>query len=135
MAGSIELTGIEELLNNLKRMGKNVDDVAPRALRAGAEPIRQAASNLAPYDPTHAGPHLKDNIIVSDVQKDGSGELYVEVGPQRGDNNHFFYGKFHEFGTTKMKATPFVEPAFIAKRGECLDNIAAVVREVIERGV
>ena len=135
MAGSIELTGIDELLNNLKRMGKKVDDVAPRALRAGAEPIRQAASDNAPYDATHAGFHLKDNIMISDVQKDSKGEPYVEVGPQRGDNNHFFYGKFHEFGTSKMKANPFVEPAFIAKRGECLNNIAAIVQEVINRGV
>ena len=153
---SIEFTGIDELLANLKRIGKNLKDVTPRALKAGAEPIRQAASQIAPYDPNSPGPHLKDNIIVSDVytatlwdletqmpsgnrlsagdhSKDG--DSYVEVGPQRGAVDKFFYGKFHEFGTVKMKATPFVEPAFYAKRNECMENIAAVLREEIERSV
>ena len=139
----IELEGIDEFIRNLERIGKRIEDVAPKALAAGAEVIRREAAKRAPYDTTSRnlakryspGRHLRDNIATSDMKRSADGELYVEVGPQRGDNNDFFYGKFLEFGTVKMPSQPFVEPAFLEKRKECLDIIAGVVRQEVERGV
>jgi HK97 gp10 family phage protein len=42
--------------------------------------------------------------------------------------------KFLEFGTVKMPAKPFLEPALIEKRQEALNKIAEVVRRAIESG-
>jgi len=131
----IELTGMNELLQNLQKMGKNVDAIKPKALNAGAEVIRKAMSDKAPRGvkrtntwqykagKKYAVEHLKDNIVISKVINDS-----VEIGPE----SHFFYAPLLEFGTSKMRAEPFAEPAVIEKKSEALAIMADVVREAIE---
>ena len=121
----IDLTGMSELLNRLQSIGGNVKAVEERALYAGAMVIRRAISDAAPTGvkrpqtwqfkagKKYAIYHLKDNIVVSKVK--GTGVIrYIDVGPGK----HFFYARFFEFGTVKMDAQPFMEPAFLAKKAE-----------------
>ncbi|MNP81582.1 hypothetical protein D3C76_1799800 [compost metagenome] len=70
---------------------------------------------------------MADNIIVSNVRSDG-GQKFILVGPQRGDNNKFFYGKFVEFGTSKMAARPFMGPAMTESTVQIVQAMAEVVR-------
>jgi HK97 gp10 family phage protein len=137
---AFELTGVNELIANLERVGNNVEQVKKRALNEGADVIKQSAKQKCPRDTSarnlakkySTGKHLADNIIISDVKLGSNGKPYVEIGPQLGDNNDFFYGKFLEFGTEKMDAQPFMEPAFIEKRQQALDKIADVIRGAIQ---
>ena len=132
--------GVDEFLDNLRKIKNNANEAGKRAIVAGAEVIRKAASEKCPRGSSAAslakkyskGQHLADNIIISPVKVE-NGEGFVEVGPQRGDNNDFFYGKMIEFGTIYMDAQPFVEPAVIEKREEALETMANVLREAIER--
>lgn len=134
----IEMTGMKELLANLDKVGKNVDQAKEKALRAAGEVIRKAAAEKCPRGSTakslgkkySKGQHLADNIVVSPAKSE-RGHMFVEVGPKRGDNNDFFYGKMLEFGTVKMPAQPFVEPAIREKSGEAMDAMADVIREAI----
>jgi len=135
----IELSGMDDLLRKLDKTRNNVRMVRARALQAGAEVIRKAASEKAPRGSDaevmakkySKGKHLADNIAVSSMKSDSDGN-YVDVGPERGDNDDFFYGKFFEFGRENMSARPFIEPAIKEKRDEALDKMAEVIREAIE---
>lgn len=56
--------------------------------------------------------HAVDTIRRGAVQRDkDSGDLYVMVGPKRGDNSPSFYLKFLEYGTIYIQAAPFIRPA------------------------
>lgn len=136
-----DLDGADELMAALRRKTQNVRRESGAALTAGAEVLRTEVERRCPRDESarnlskkySPGQHLADNIIISEVKEDFVGNQYVEVGPTRGDNNDFFYGKFLEFGTTKMsQAKPFVEPAYRAKKSAVLKKMAEVVRRVIE---
>lgn len=127
---AFELTGTDELLANLERIGNNVEQTKKQALKEGADIIKQGMSQKCPRS-TQQGRHLADNIIVSDMKTGIDGKPYVEVGPQKSSNDEFFYGKFLEWGTVKMKAQPFAEPGFIEKRQAALDKIADVIRRAI----
>jgi HK97 gp10 family phage protein len=89
---SFELTGMDEMLAELERIGSNVDDVVDEALHVGAEIIRESAKQKCPRS-TKQGRHLADNIIISDVKKDSNNKAYVDVGVKKSDNSEFFYGK------------------------------------------
>jgi HK97 gp10 family phage protein len=128
---SFELTGINELIEELERRGNNVEQIKTQALMQGAEIIKESMKQKCPRS-TQQGQHLADNIIVSDLKEDIPGKPFVEVGPKKSDNNEFFYGKFLEWGTVKMRAQPFAEPGFIEKRQAALDKIAEKIREALE---
>ena len=121
----IELTGIDELLNQLRRKLQNASSrVENKALQAAGEPLAEAMRqkvNRSGYKYAH---HIKDNIRVSRVQR-REGVKYVLIGPNRktGWRAHFL-----EFGTSKMSAKPFVEPAFHEKKGEALQILADEMR-------
>jgi len=57
------------------------------------------------------------------------GEAYVGVS-WRGDA---YYGRFLEFGTSRMPARPFLRPAFDARSNEALGIFMDRLRENIER--
>lgn len=119
----IELSGMNEMLQKLEKMGKNVDKVKEKALKAGAEKIRKPIADLAPRSKI-PHEHMADSIIISEVKKDTGGNEFVEVGPEKSK----FWAKFNEFGTVKMKAHPFVEPGFLQGKKEALEAIAEVVK-------
>lgn len=153
----IELTGMKELLANLNKVGTNVKAARQRALLAGAEVIRDAAEKKCPRGSDaeslakkySKGQHLADNIAISSPAMEGNDE-YVNVGPAKGDNDDFYYGKFLEFGAAAheikikkgpykgmkinhpgIKPQPFVEPALIENRDKATEAMAAVIREAI----
>ncbi len=123
----IELSGMNEMLQKLEKMGKNVDKVKAKALKAGAEKIRKPIADLAPRSAI-PHEHMADSIIISEVKKDSDGSEFVEVGPEKSK----FYAKFQEFGTVKQKAKPFTEPGYLQGKKEALSTIAEVVKGAIE---
>ena len=137
------LEGVEGVQVRFDKLEQIVKDTERQIILVGARIIQLEIGRLAPYDSDSArnmakkyspGKHLKDNISISGFLTDGAGRLYVLVGPSKGDtssNNDFFYGKFFEWGTSKMAARPFVEPAVISKRREALAAMAQELRRAI----
>ena len=116
---------VEHFQKAVESIAVRVKAAERKAILAGAKIIQDEIIKLAPE---RTG-NLKRNIVISEIQKDADGAEYVDVGPEK---NKAFYGKMLEFGTTKIKAKPFLEPAFIAKRKEALEAMGEMVKEAVE---
>jgi len=119
------LEGMDEILERLKELGQRAGPVENQALYAGAKIVKHNASQRAPRSAA-AKEHLADNIVISEA-KQGEGNKYVEVGPKA----PFFYGKFLEYGTSKMTARPFLGPAQAESKGEVLE----IMRQTLKAGL
>jgi HK97 gp10 family phage protein len=129
----LSIDGMPELLRKLEQLGRQGEQIRDKALLEGAKIIQEAASqkvNLGPHKE-----HLKDSIVVSEVNDDGT----VDIGP---DRDHF-YGLFVEFGrsagtyktkTGKQKSYPaappypFLQPAFEENKEQVQQKMADVIR-------
>lgn len=124
MSVDMDFSDIDILQKKLEEMGRKGSALENKALIAGAEIINKEIIKNAPEDTGHAKQYLK----VSKVSKE-KGRKVVKVGISRGDNSEAFYLKFHEYGTSKMSARPFMRPAFERKRKEALEATHKVIKE------
>lgn len=121
----IQLQGIDQLLNELRRRSESAAKrVESKALKAAGEAMAGDMKRRAPYSSLDKI-HLRDNIVVTNVRRK-DGVKYVLVGPNKRVS---WRAHFPEFGTTKMAATPYITPAFIAKRREALEVMAEELRK------
>ena len=123
----INVDGMEELMQRLKQMGDKTGKIENNAIKKAASIVQESASRKAPRSlkiskNNYGRGHLSDNIGISSV-KNKEGYRYVEVGPQKADRSPYYYGKFLEWGTSKMKARPFMQPAYEENKKEILDTI------------
>lgn len=124
---TVKVEGLDGILDALEEIPKIATEknVVRRALVDAAEPIRAKWADLAPYDATDQGLHLRDSVIVAEKttskQGDASappGGVTVFVGPDSKLPRH--HGIFMEFGTFKDQAQPSGRPAFDSKKYEAL---------------
>jgi HK97 gp10 family phage protein len=116
MKMKVRIEGGAALARTLNALPDKVSkSVRMQALRAGAEPLQQTMSQMAPRRP--GPPDMADHIVVSAVRKGGVTSIIsdedtsaVAVGPEK----KFFYGFFQEYGTVHHAAQPFARPAFDA---------------------
>lgn len=125
MASEMKVEGIEDLMSRLNSLGERIATrTENKALREGAEVLQEGISKRAPRD-TEA---LAEHIVKSGVKQSEVGK-YIEVGP---DSKHF-YGLFHEFGTVKMPAHPFMGPALEEDSKEVMNAMAEVLRKELAK--
>lgn len=117
----IEFDGLEELANKLENTANNVEKGKDEALLAGAKVMQEATKKLAPVRAVGGG-NLKDHVNISDVE-DGEIQVYVD---QQGKA---YYGYFHEIGTSKMRARPFMGPAFNTSKHQIERAIADKIKQ------
>jgi len=122
VADNMTLEGMDEILAKLMELGQRAGPVENQALYDGAKIVQANASQRAPRSET-AGEHLADNIVISEA-KQGEGIKYIDVGPSA----PFFYGKFMEYGTTKVAARPFMGPAKAESRKQVLETIKQTLK-------
>lgn len=143
MADSVKVTvnGIDELKRALAELpGKLRRKVLVKALRAGAKEVQKAARVAVPVlsapSPYRTKGLLKRKISVrvsKESRRAGDVGVFVNVRPaakgQRGAKSKLdpYYWRFVEFGTKKMTARPFMQPA-----AEALPQaLAAFEREAV----
>nr|WP_208461157.1 HK97-gp10 family putative phage morphogenesis protein [Clostridium botulinum] len=122
----MELDGLDELIRKVQDMGRAGTMIENRALKKAGELIVEEAKNNVPFRKGK----LKEGLKVSGVRKK-NGNKFVLAGIQKGDNSKIFYGKFLEFGTSKMKARPFMGPAYESKKEEAKE----VIKEELRKGL
>lgn len=132
MGTELNLEGMDQLLASLQTLGNKASRVENSALRAGAGVLQKEIEKRAPRSPMSdkQAPdhrHAADHISVSKIKLKG-GTRHILVGIEKGDNSEFFYMKFHEFGTSKMPARPFMDPAARESRGAVLEAMGGVVK-------
>lgn len=123
----LDFSDMEKLQKRLDDMGRKGSMLENEALLAGAEVINKEIVSNAPERTGHAKKFLK----VSKVSKE-KGIKVVKVGISKGDNSQAFYLKFHEYGTSKMIARPFMRPSFERKRKEAFEKTHEVIRKGLE---
>ncbi len=136
----VTFEGMDELLSRVQELGARASRLENQAVQAGAKVVqknisRRAPRSSQPRQPKESAPsqswrtgqHAADNIKISRVLKK-DGVKTVEVGVQKGDNSHYFYLKFKEWGTSKMQAEPFMEPAAEESKVEVVEEIKNVLK-------
>jgi HK97 gp10 family phage protein len=130
---AMKLNGGPDLAKALNALS---DELKPKVLLEGlktaAEPMRDEMARLAPRGPE--APHLADSMTISRTTKiEGvrltEDEVAVAVGPAK----DFYYGYFHEFGTVKMRARPFMRPAFDGQGESALQSLAQIFWTILKR--
>ena len=122
----IELKGVQEILDRLQVVGANIGKLENKALMNAAEPVLQDAISNVLVDTGK----LKEHLNVGKVRKK-DGVKYIDVGISKSDNSKVFYGKFIEFGTTKIAAKPFLGPAIERNKAK----VEAIIAETLKEGL
>lgn len=112
---SMKFEGLTSLLRELERLENKAlaESVRAEALNKGAEILKEEVIKQAPK---RFG-ELKKSISITPENE----KVVVHTGDA-------FYAHFLEFGTTKMSAKPFMEPAFNAKKEEIQEAMAEVIK-------
>jgi HK97 gp10 family phage protein len=137
MSKEYEIVGLSDLLKQLKELPQVIEKKCLRnAMRAGAQIIRKAAQDLAPK---RTGLLSKAVRVVFKHKLSKNGRvvynIYISKKPKvvrRGVPIWAFYWRFVEFGTPKMGAKPFLQPAFDATNREAASVIRGKLAERIE---
>ncbi|MGI2748650.1 HK97-gp10 family putative phage morphogenesis protein [Bacillus cytotoxicus] len=137
MADGVDFIGFDRLITGLEAMGARGKEIEDKALAAGGEPIRKAIAERAPRsttpkppsksEPWRTGKHAADQIKVTKARLEG-GVKTVKIGLDKADRSPWFYLKFHEWGTSKMPAHPFVEPGFNASKAAAVRAMTDILK-------
>ena len=112
----VEVKGMEDILKRLKVLPEKIQSrVLVGAIRAGASSISKEMKLLSPKD---TGTLSKSIGIVKRRSKDKN-LVHFTVAPLNKKGG--WIAHFHEFGTSKMAANPFVRPAFESKGEETIE--------------
>ncbi len=112
------MNGLDELVNELQRTQSHMKQAEDAALKAGAKVMQEGAQAVVRVRKGI----LKEHIQVSDVEQ-GKIEIYVD------NQGRAFYGYFIEFGTSKMRAMPFMGPSFMRNRLKIEQAMADSLRQ------
>lgn len=159
MAEVIQVLGLKELEKKLLALGEEYGYRAAAkpvraALRKGAQVIQRSA--IANIHPHYKSGTLEGNIIVTSQGRAKPGLIDVKVtvrakakaykpnarnrksgkiGANYKDYGPLYYARFLEFGTSKMRAYPFLTPAFEANKGTVPGMIRDFLAIEIEKSV
>lgn len=136
MPARMEVSGFSQIQRRLEELyGPIAEKTVNKALRAGAEVLNEGYKNNAPKSDNprqpkpstqlwRTGDHAYKLLKVSSVKSlAGPGAKAIDVGIQKGDNSKAFYLKFFEWGSSKMKAQPFMGPINDRKASEVFNAI------------
>lgn len=116
----IEVRGMQELMAQLDKMGRQGEAVKDKALKAGAEIVKKSIETQAPVNKrTNKGKRLKNNIQFEKFD----GETY-SVGPTKDR----YYAHMLEFGTSKMAAQPFMGRAMANVQGKVIREMSNIIK-------
>ena len=124
----IELQGMQELLNSLTELGRRGSRIENKALLAAAKPILDEATSTSAFNDVSG--EGRAGLKISRVRSKGDTK-HVLIGIEKGDISEIFYMKFLEFGTSKMPARPFLQPAYESKKGEAI----RILKEEFQKGL
>lgn len=152
MADSFEfkITGLDALLGKLESIQYETKFKGGRfALRKAAQVIREAAKqNAMQLDDDGTGRSIAQNIVErwSSKRFKATGDLGFRVGvagravtqksnPDQGAGSPTPHWRLLEFGTSKMRARPFLRPALEQNTGAATDEFVNQYGKAIDRAI
>ena len=129
---SVQVTseGMEELKKSIQSMGNKAEDIVSDALMKSAEIIRNEMKRKVRVSKL-SKKHIRDNIPINKEATNGSVHS-VGIGWTKKDNSEFFYTKYLEWGTSRMRARPFMQPAINKKGKEAQELLINEIKKGIE---
>lgn len=148
-----QIQGMDELLKNFRALHDDLKmKAAAAAVAGGARLVANEAKKNARSQGLELSGALLENIAIK-REKTGRDKIQYNVGVRHGSKsknarkvvryrgtrkqisyeNDPFYWWFHEFGTSKMPARPFMRPAFEANVEKIKQTMANRLRSSIER--
>ncbi|SUB58965.1 phage protein, HK97 gp10 family [Phocoenobacter uteri] len=153
MSDTVKVEGLKELSRAMQKLGrKTATRIAKNAMYQGGVIIRDDARQKAPIlkspAPNRKAGTLKKAIKSrTKVHRNGTTETIIWVkglkskqiakfkaktGKSGAKNpNDPFYWKFVEFGTSKMRAKPFLRPAFQQSKNKAANTIIKTLQDEI----
>lgn len=122
----ITLTGIDAIIQRLNAINANVNKLTNKALKLAGAPVLEDAKATTEF--TDRSGKLREGLKISSV-KTRDGIKFILVGIDKKDNSAIFYGKFLEFGTSKMPARPFLSVSYERNKRRVIDIIKDTLRE------
>jgi len=127
-AARVKIEGFEEIQEALNKLGNGKNVMVNKALKKSIEVLHAEIVARTPVDEENTGEHLKDDIVMSDVI-DEEGVLSIYTGVKKTENSRRFYAMFVEFGTKKMRARPFIQPSYNAKKNKAFTVMCKSLKE------
>lgn len=142
--GTVTVSGFRELEEALSELAKSTGTgVLRRAGMKAMQPMADLAKSLAPDDAETPPLDLRTSIIVASGARTGSmglqdvekgGRATIFMGP-RWDIPRYARVNVAEFGSFKMKAQPYMRPAWHQDSGALLDRLKVTIRAEIDKTV
>ncbi len=127
----LDIKGLADLERELNQLAlKARASVLRGALNKAVDPVLKAARENVSAQFTERSGTLRKSIQKSATAPRGSNGFTAEA--KVGVTGEGFYGRFLEFGTSKMPARPFMRPAVDAHAQEVVDLFASEMRRRIE---
>jgi HK97 gp10 family phage protein len=108
--GKFTLSGVGAYLEELNRLGHDIDVVAQEVVLEAGQQIQADMQNLVPVDTGN----LYDHIQINGPHRDGNFH-FVEVGVIHDisftDAETAIYGNVIEYGSSRVNAQPYIRPA------------------------
>jgi HK97 gp10 family phage protein len=119
--------GLQELDRRLEVLPQVVAKrTLASALRIATVPL---VRDIKAHAPVLTG-ELRDSIAVTSHPEEGANEVRLQIGV-----TGVYYGHFQEFGTSKMRARPFVRPAWDRNRRGLVTRFRDLLRQRIDEYV
>lgn len=113
--GKFTLNGVGAYLEELVRLGKDIDEVAQEVVLEAGQTIQADMQNFVPVDTGN----LHDHIQIDGPHRDGNFH-FVEVGVIHDaaftDAKTAIYGNVIEYGSSSVNAQPYIRPALAKNR-------------------
>jgi len=139
MAVSFKFSGGAEIARALEALDQKVKKKLLRqAVVAGAQVVKKRAKEIARTKGVQDTGALIRNIAGKVEKTNSDTYAQINIGVRHGKpkknakrQDDPFYWHFHEFGTSKMAARPFMRPAF----EESKDDVVTAMTERLKKGL
>jgi HK97 gp10 family phage protein len=131
----VDLEGMEDLEAALRRLGEDVQgEVLREAVDAGAEIVRDVASQLAPRSQDGSHGHAP-GFLSEHIEKDRQWTRTQNTADTHvGMTKEAWYGRLQETGTVYQPAQPFLRPALDETKDDVVNEIRDRLAARILRG-
>lgn len=114
---AILMTGLEDVMNRLESIGKNVESTQNKIVNKQSEILLQTMKSTIQVDTGKT----RDSLKSSNIMTDSDGHKYKLVGAYKCDRAHIV--KFLERGCARWKGKkyPFIRPSFNKSKQEMIE--------------
>jgi HK97 gp10 family phage protein len=126
MGIDVDLTGLGDLLDEVDLMVAKPTKAVGEILNRAGQPILRDLQTTTAFEDKSG--KLRGSFKISKLRDTRAGKKLVWVGDV---DREALHGWLLEYGTSKMPARPFLEPAVVRNEDEVFDIMTEGLREVL----